>query len=381
MPWPLSRRVVCEYAKLIRRHWLVPRLLLIIPLLWFAGRLPQPVVRIGPPQTVQTANPKIGVHTRLTDEVEEWKIQRTLEMVREMGAPWIVEYFPWGYYEPEKGRYDWTHPDLVVNHALAQGLTVVARIDFVPDWARPADTTYRYLDEDHFADYADFVYAFVQHFAGRVRYVVIWNEPNLSFEWGYRPPDPAAYARLLQMSYLRAKEANPNVLVLAAGLAPTLAPPGSEWGMNDLEFLQRMYDASARGYFDGVALHTYGWTRPADDPPSPEVLNLRRVELLHDVLARNGDGELPCFITEAGWNDHPRWANAVLPGLRIEYTLHAYERAAQDWPWCEMVAMWAFRFPRPARTFQDSFTFVTPGFITKPVYSAVQEYARGSRAQ
>jgi hypothetical protein len=170
-------------------------------------------------------------------------------------------------------------------------------------------------------------------------------------------------------------------MVLAAGLAPTLAPSGSEWGMNDLEFLQRMYDSGARGYFDGVALHAYGWTRPGDDPPSPEVLNLRRVELLHDVLTRNGDGVLPCFITEAGWNDHPRWANAVLPGLRIEYTLRAYEKAAQDWPWCEIVAMWAFRFPRPARTFQDSFAFVTPGFITKPIYSAVQEYARGGSQQ
>jgi hypothetical protein len=379
MPFPVSRHVVWEYTRQFARNWLVPRVLLVIPLLWFAGRVPQPVVRIGPRQTVQTINPKMGVHTRLTDEVEEWKIKRTLEMVREMGSPWIVEYFPWGYYEPEKGHYDWTHPDLVVNHAIAQGLTVVARIDFVPDWARPVDTTFRYLAEDHFADYADFVHAFVQHFSGRVRYVIIWNEPNLSFEWGYRPPDPVAYTRLLQMSYLRAKEADPNVIVLAAGLAPTLAPPGSEWGMNDLEFLQRMYDAGARGYFDGVALHAYGWTRPADDPPSPEVLNLRRVELLHDVLARNGDGELPCFITEAGWNDHPRWANAVLPGLRIDYTLRAYEKAAQDWPWCEMIAMWAFRFPRPARTFQDSFTFVTPGFITKPIYSAVQEYAHGSR--
>jgi hypothetical protein len=376
---PLAR-VWTSTGKLIRNP-LVPRLLLALPLLWFAGRVPQPVVRIGPPQTVSTANPKIGVHTRLTDEVEEWKIQRTLQMVREMGAPWIVEYFPWGYYEREKGHYDWSHPDLVVNHAIAQGLTVIARIDFVPDWARPADTTYRYLAEDHFADYADFIYAFVQHFAGRVNYVIIWNEPNLSFEWGYRLPDPAAYTRLLQMSYVRAKEADPDVMVLAAGLAPTLAPPGSEWGMNDLKFLQGMYDAEAKGYFDGLAIHAYGWTLSPDAPAAAEALNFSRTELLHDILVRNGDGDLPCFITEAGWNDNSRWANAVLPGLRIDYTLRAYEKAAQEWPWCEMVAMWVFRYPRPARTFQDSFTFVTPGFIVKPIYSAVQEYSRGSSEQ
>ncbi len=353
------------------------RVLLVLPLLWFAGRVPQPVVHIGPRQTVQTTNPKMGVHTRLTDEVEEWKIKRTLEMVREMGASWIVEYFPWGYYEPQPGQYDWRHPDLVVDHALTQGLTVLARIDFVPQWARPEDTTYRYLPEDSFVHYADFVAAFVEHFGGRVRHIIVWNEPNLSFEWGYRLPDPEAYAQLLQITYARVKAVDPEVMVLAAGLAPTLAPVGSEWGMDDLQFLQRMYDAEARGYFDGMAIHAYGWVFPPDDRPGTEVLNFARAELIQQLMAANGDGGLPCFITEAGWNDHSRWTKAVSPGLRIEYTRRAYQKAMQEWPWCQALAMWAFRYPWPARTFQDGFSFVTPSFIAKPIYSEIQQYGRG----
>jgi hypothetical protein len=372
-----SFRRRCQQLLRWFKHPLVLRALLAVPLLLLIAHVPQPVVRIGPPQTVQTVNPKVGVHTRLTDEVEEWKVKRTLEMVREMGASWIVEYFPWGYYEREKGRYDWTHPDMVVDHALAQGLTVMARIDFVPPWARPPETTFRHLPEEHFVDYADFVQAFVRHFSGRVRHVIVWNEPNLSFEWGYRLPDPEAYTRLLRLTYERAKEANPQVTVLVAGLAPTLAPPGSEWGMDDLTFLQRMYDAGAQGCFDGVAIHTYGWTSAADAPPSADVLNFRRAELIHQVMAENGDGQLPCFITEAGWNDHPRWAQSVPPGLRVDYTVQAYELAKEDWPWCEAVVMWAFRYPRPARTFQDGFTFVSPGFIPKLVYEETQRYARG----
>ena len=63
-------------------------------------------VPLGPQQVVYTVNPKLGIHTRLTDEVEPWKIKRTLEMVREMGAPWIVEYFPWAYVEEQPGRYN-----------------------------------------------------------------------------------------------------------------------------------------------------------------------------------------------------------------------------------------------------------------------------------
>jgi hypothetical protein len=345
------------------------------------GRAERPWVEFGPQQQVRSLNPKLGVHTRLTDEVEPWKVQRTFEMVREMGASWVVEYFLWAAHEPARGVYDWSHADLVVDHARNQGQTVIARLGYVPEWARPPKTSPLYLDESGYDAYARFVGAFVRHFQGRVKHIIIWNEPNLSQEWGYRPVDPAGYTELLRRAYLAAKEADPDVVILGGALAPTLAPPGSEFAMNDLDYLQAMYDAGAAPYFDGLAVHSYGWTFSADEPPSADAVNFRRVELVRELMVRNGDAEKPVYITEAGWNDHPRWANAVLPGLRIDYTLRAYDKAAQEWPWCEMVAMWAFRYPRPARTFQDSFTFVTPGFITKPIYGAVQNYARGGSQQ
>ena len=97
--------------------------------------------------------------------MEEWKIQRSLAMVREMGSPWIVEYFPWAYIEPEPGRYAWEHSDQVIEHARNQGLTVIARLGMVPGWARPdpdeQETTATYLDEDHYADFANFAATFV----------------------------------------------------------------------------------------------------------------------------------------------------------------------------------------------------------------------------
>ena len=70
-------------------------------------------VALGPQQVVQTINPKMGVHTRLTDEVEPWKIKQSLTRVREMGAPWIVEYFPWANIEESSGRFNWAHADRV----------------------------------------------------------------------------------------------------------------------------------------------------------------------------------------------------------------------------------------------------------------------------
>lgn len=362
------------------RRWLIGcGLLALVALVvaWWLPRFFSDEVPLGPQQQVQTINPKMGVHTRLTDEAEAWKIKRTLEMVREMGAPWIVEYFPWAYYEPRPGQFEWGHPDLVIEHANRQGLTVIARLGFVPEWARPLESTPLLLPEEHYADFGRFAAAFVERYAGKVDYVIIWNEPNLTLEWGYRPVDPESYVEMLRVVYPMIKKANPNVQVLAGALAPTLAPPGSEWGMDDLIYLQRMYEAGAADYFDILAVHAYGWHSDPDEPADAQVINFRRTELLHAIMQRNGDGDKPLMITEGGWNDHPRWTRAVRPGQRIQNTIRAYEIARDEWPWLHSISFWAFRFPWDAKTYQDYYTFVDAEFEPKPIYEEVRAYARG----
>ena len=351
-------------------------LFVLLTLLALPARSYRVWVEFGPPQHVVSINPKMGVHTRLTDEVEPWKVQRSFQMVREMGASWVVEFFLWAAMEPAPGVYDWTHADLVVDHALNQGLTVIARLGYVPAWARPPKTSPLLLEESHYDDFAAFAAAFAQHFRGRVNYIVIWNEPNLSQEWGYRPVDPAGYTEMLRRVYPAVKAADPQVKILGGALAPTLAPAGSEWALNDLSYLQAMYDAGARPYFDLLAAHSYGWSFSPDDPASPDTVNFNRVELLHDVMSRNGDGDKHVIITEGGWNDHPRWTKAVRPLRRVNYTIAAYQKVL-EWPWVDALCIWAFRYPRPAGTYQDYYTFVDPTFQPKPIYLAVQRYARG----
>ena len=335
-------------------------------------------VPLGPQHTVATVNPKMGVHTRLTDEVEPWKIKHTLELVRQMGAPWIVEYFPWAYLEPKPGRFNWDHTDLVIDHANRQGLTVIARLGYVPEWARPKESTPLYLGEERFVDFGRFAAEFVRRYAGKVDYVILWNEPNLALEWGYERVDPEKYVRMLQTVYPMIKEANPDVQVLAGALAPTLALPDSEWGMNDLEYLQRMYDTGAADYFDILAIHAYGWHSEPDEPASPEAVNFRRSELLRQIMVDNGDGDKPAMITEGGWNDHPRWTRAVRPSQRIQYSIRAYEIALEEWPWLESLSLWAFRYPWDAKTYQDYFTFVRTDFEPKPIFLELQRYAQGA---
>ncbi|MFL5735604.1 MAG: hypothetical protein ACJ78Q_20805 [Chloroflexia bacterium] len=365
-----------------------PVLLIICLALLAAGFAPRYPVAEPPSTPVPTATPdvfaplssKIGLHTRLTDEPNPDNIRREFQMLREMGGTWATEYFPWFYIQGnDKARFDWEHADLVANAARDAGVTLLARLDGVPQWARPPGTTWKYLDSAHYADFGDFVYAFVSHFKGRISHYIIWNEPNTAAEWGQRPPDPVAYAALQAVAYRRAKQADPNCVVLLAGLAPNLEPEGSAAAVNDLIYLDRVYDAGAAPYFDAVAVHAYGLKSPPDDPAGPRKLNFARAEEIHNVMVKRGDGAKPVYITEGGWNDSFRWSYAVKPYERATYTVDAYRKAQEEWPWCKAVCLWASRLPAPAHTYFDNYTFLTPDFIPKAVYLEVQSYAHGKK--
>jgi hypothetical protein len=315
----------------------------------------------------------VGVHTRLSEEVEPWKIFKTLQMAREMGCRWIVELFPWAYIEPDQGTFDWVHPDTVIQSANTLGLEVIARLDYVPNWVRSANSTPRLLPESHYVDYANFVSEFARRYQKAIQYFIIWNEPNTSFEWGFRPVSAPSYVELLTLASTSIRKVHPKAQILSAGLAPTIER--SDLALEDLTFLQQMYDQGASAYFDALCAHCYGWKFPPDDPARPDRLNFARAELLRQVMEKNGDGAKPIIITESGWNDSPRWTKAVHPGQRIVYTVRAYQKAVQEWPWLKALNIWVFRLPTLSHDYNDYFTFVDVNFRPKPIYYAVQKQA------
>lgn len=378
LPHPISKLPFQTSSRLITR------LVLILLLLWLLDVLrPAPVrVQLTGGQTVQAVHDHVCVHTRLIDEVEEWKIQESLALVRHMGAGTIVEFFPWAYLEPQRGQYDWRQADRIIRHARDQGVRVIARLGLVPAWAREPEpgqppTTLNTLPDAAFADFAAFAAAFAARYQNTIAHFIVWNEPNLAFEWGYQPVDPLRYARLLAVTAPAIRAAHPGAIILGGALAPTLEPPGSPHGWDDRLYLAALYEAGAADHFDALAVHTYGFTAPADAAPEAAALNFRRVEVLRAVMEQYGDSATPVYITESGWNDDPRWTNAVKPSQRVAYTLDALHRA-ETWPWLETLCLWVFRTPAPLYSYPDHFALVTPDFYPRPIYHAVRAYALGA---
>ena len=329
-----------------------------------------PPLHLPPPQAVQTRNPKVGVHLRLTGTDDETGLVAQLTAVREMGAAFVVDLFPWAYVQPRGPQtFEWGGTDLLIAHARRQGLEVIARLDVVPAWARPPKTSDRYLDPDHYDDFARYAAAFAGRYRDDVRYIQIWNEPNLNLEWGLRDPDPAAYAALLRQVTPLVKAANPAARIVAGNFSPGQAIPSTR--MDDLEYLAAMVAAGAP--FDILGVHAYGARAPATEEPHPDRVNFRRVEVYRDMLTRLGVPR-PIIVTEGGWNDHPRWHGAVRPAERLKWTVEAY-RLSETWDDVIAVCLWQWQFPW-THSHADNWTFITPDGMPKAIYYAVQAYTQ-----
>ena len=336
----------------------------------------------GQPIPHTDVNP-FGANFFLAREVEHWKQELTLDMARAAGIVWIKQQFSWEEIEPRrKGEFDWAKYDRIVDLAEQAGMQIIARLDRPPDWTRQ-DNQFKTRPPDDLADYGDFVYEFVRRYRGRVGHIQVWNEPNLTAEWGFQRVDAVAYTRLLEVAYRRAKEADPDVVVLSGPLAITLEDASMRGNHNDLVFLEEMYQAGAGAYFDILSANAFGLDRPPEDPPDPGVLNMRRVELQREIMERYGDAGKPIWINEYGWNAAPEqfldkdliWKR-VTEEEQAEYTLRGIDFAHENWPWAGVFGIWYFRQTGQQYTPDDAayyFRMVDVDFTPRRVYDAVQD--------
>lgn len=326
-----------------------------------------------------------GANVFLSQEVEDWKLDKTLRMAQEAGIVWLKQLFAWDEIEPEKGRFvvqatgkpTWEKYDKLVDMAEHYGLHLIARLDQPPAWARP--TNQQRGPIDNYNDYGDFVYNFVRHFKGRVRYIQIWNEPNLWYEWGGLEPNARDYTALLRLAYRRAKEADPNVYVMSAPLAPTLE--ASVRAAPDTTYLQQMYDFGARNYFDILSANAFGQDRPPEDPPDNSVLNFQRVVLLRRIMEKNGDADKPVWINEYGWNAAPSDFTAdkltwqrVSEQTQAEYTVRGLQLALREWDWVGVICVWYLRQVGSMKPDSAEYYFrmVDTDFTPRLVYRALK---------
>lgn len=376
-----------QRGELLERLDLETRHRLVAFLSGLTARRPETATEIAVSPTVEN---RLGINTFLEQDVTPEARRRSLEMIREAGYGWVRQQFPWSSIEPvSKGAFidrvifvdTWQVYDSIVDLALANDLRLIARLDTSPPWARPGND-WMFTPPDNLEDYGDFVELVARRYKGRIKHYQIWNEPNLHIEWGKRPVDAAAYTRLLRVGYERIKRVDPQAVVLSASLSPTIEE--SEQALNELVYLEQMYQQGAGQYFDVMSVQAYGLRNGPDDRRLElGDVNFSRPMLVRELMVRRGDGAKPIWASEVGWNSQPAEVTAeptfgrVSDELQARYTVRALERARAEWPWMGVMNLWFFRRPHQDEWDEPFFYFrmVDPDFTPRPVWWAVREYA------
>ena len=201
-------------------------------------------------------------------------------------------------------------------------------------------------------DLADFTNALLDHYAGRIKYVQVWNEPNLAAEWvPGKAVDPQGYVDMMKTVYPAVKAAHPDAVVLSAPMAITLEGPELRGNMDDLDYWTWPLLAGIKGNFDVASANAYGLDQPPDAAPGAKVLNFRRVELLRDIMVQNGDADRSIWLNEFAWNASPEtlseaeknyWRH-VSEATQAEWTVEGVQYARDHWPWAGVISILVFQ--------------------------------------
>ena len=141
----------------------------------------------------------------------------------------------------------------------------------------------------------------------------IWNEPNLKYFWAPKP-NAAGYREMLAAAHDALDPLGGKVML--AGLSPR---PQPKFGIWPTEYLNDLYKAGAKPYFDLMAAHTY------DLKPSGIAT---QVTALRKAMGKYRDSAKDLWVTEFGWaSGGPKTSLTVKPSLQAAYLAASYKIA------------------------------------------------------
>jgi hypothetical protein len=286
--------------------------------------------------------------------LDVWMMEQAHEpiinAVKTLGFQWVHQKVRWKNIEGNgKGQYSWGSLDAMVNDSANNGIKVCLCVMDSPTWAGSGAP-------NNPQDFADFMGAMAARYKGRVQAYEIWNEQNLSREWG-RTPNAAEYMTLLKAAYKAIKAADPNAIVVSGGPTPTGATgPDS---IDDRLYLQQMYDNGLKYACDAVGVHPSGFANPPDsrwpegnDPnrgfdDHPSFFFRNTMEDYHRIILNNGDNRR-VWATEFGWPSSQNmgspvagweYSGEITEQQQADYIVRAYQMS-KSWGWAGVMFLW-----------------------------------------
>ena len=257
------------------------------------------------PSTIGIADSEIFLQGTLE------QINARLDLMQSLGVTNVRILVPWAAVQPLHpdtpfglGAARWEQLDRVVNAAAARDMGILGVINSTPVWA--TSSTPVNGQPANFNDYADFAKSVALRYGDKISAYEVWNEPNSVQFWN--PLDPVAYTEMLRVTYTALKEASAQTgseITVIGGVVGA----GLTWGdltMNPVDFVRKMYESGADGYFDALSFHPYNYDSKfsvGDSLPWREGMpqyQLNRIRELMDSYQEEDEEQIKIWITEYG---------------------------------------------------------------------------------
>ncbi len=255
--------------------------------------------RIIPKKSIDIRHSKIGLGFEKLDR-DVFDPEKAYKFVAESGVKWARLQSGWQRTEKEKGVFDFTWLDKIVDHMISIGVepwlclcygnqlyTPQAKIEFgavgcPPIFSREEkDAWERYVKET------------VTHFRGRIRFYEIWNEPDGSSCWKHGP-NPEELGAFTRATAKACREADPHCQVLGF-----VTHKDNEDG-----FLDRLCGTKVCDDLDGISYHSY---RVMDE-------EFEKSFALYDRIRKNYKPSLKIFQGESGTQSRSDGCGALKGG-------------------------------------------------------------------
>jgi polysaccharide biosynthesis protein PslG len=250
--------------------------------------------------SINTSGSTIGIADSDMYGLSPEDVNRALDLIAGDGVRTVRLFIPWTDVESSPGAFKWDQVDLMVDAANARGMSVLGGVTSAPPWATAPGSAPATSPPADPATYGDFVGAVAARYRGRVAAYEIWNEPNSVLSWtsGPQGPEPGKYADLLKAAYPKIKAADPSATVIGGVLGSVFSLGALT--LDPVAFVNQMYAAGAKGYFDALSLHPYQYTTKFSEGGSLFASPISQYDGMRQAMVGNGDGGKKIWATEYG---------------------------------------------------------------------------------
>jgi Glycosyl hydrolases family 18 len=289
-----------------------------------------------------------------------------------MGFGWAKIQVRWCDIQGSSGAPDLSSLDNMNNLAKAHGIKLLFSVICGPTWAggRSVDGNPGPPDDPNLL--GQFMGTLAEHYCpasgGALGAIEVWNETNLSREWGPRPLNGADYVKYLQAAYTAIKQKCPSIVVVSG--APTPTGYSGPTATPDNIYLQQMYSAGLKQYSDAIGIHPSGYNVPVDCDirtcPMPSGISftapwegggarhyswsfLSMMNTYRSIMVANGDSGKQLWATEFGWgvSGSPapgyEYEKDNSPDEQAQWLVKAYQYA-KSWGWAGVMFTWNLDF-------------------------------------